>query len=115
MFEHNQCKIIYVYSHTPCLDHIFITEVIIVQRKQERSQDFHWGWGGGGGRLYMCARTHTHPERETRSPLRPGRVFNNALSCYLSLIFKHSEEEKNGRKKHSRSNFRGGGGLLHPL
>ena len=47
----------------------------------------------------MCM--HAHPKREARSPLRPGSrahlralealgVFD-ALSCYLSLIFKHSD------------------------
>ena len=60
-------------------------------------QDFHLG--GGGKKL--CARTHIH-EREARSPLRPGPgpaqvralealgVFD-ALSYYLSLIFKQSD------------------------
>ena len=31
------------------------------------------------------------------------------LSCYLSLVFKHSDT-KLDKKKHSRSNFKGGGG-----
>ena len=47
----------------------------------------------------MC--THTHHEREARSPLRPGsrsrlraleaREVFYALSCYLNPIFKHSD------------------------
>ena len=63
---------------------------------QGRIQDFHLG---GGGQKIMCA--HAHHERLARCPLRPGsrarlgplealRVFC-ALSCYISLIFKHSD------------------------
>ena len=51
---------------------------------------------GGGGVAQkirpMCA--HAHLEHEERSPLRAGSralwVFD-AISCYLSLSFKHSD------------------------
>ena len=51
----------------------------------------------------LCAHTHAHHEREARSTLQSGsrarlralealRVFD-ALSCYLSLIFNHSDRK----------------------
>ena len=59
---------------------------------QGRIQDFHWG--GGGGRKRLCARTHIMiADPEVQSPLF------DALSCYLSLIFKHSDI--NWDKKHT--------------
>ena len=78
---------------------------------QGRIQDFHLG----EEQQIMCA--HAHHERKARSPLRPGsrtrlRALEalgtfDALSCYLSLIFKHSDT-KWDKKTHSRSNLRGG-------
>ena len=64
---------------------------------QGRIQDFHLV--GGGAQKIMWA--HAHHKLEARSPLTPGSrahkwalealgVFD-ALSCYLSLIFKHSD------------------------
>ena len=74
--------------------------------------------GGGGGRKRLCARSHITRCAEPNSlsagvgPLKgPGScrvVLMLALSCYLSLIFKHSDK-KNWEKKtetHSWSNFR---------
>ena len=58
---------------------------------------FHWGGGGAQKIMYM----HAHLECEAQSPLQPGsRALKwalealgglDALSCYLSLIFKHSD------------------------
>ena len=71
----------------------------------------------GGGRKRLCG--HTHHELEARVPYGRGkralealRVYD-ALSCYLSLIFKHSDT-KWDTIKHSRSNG-GGGHLLRSL
>ena len=61
----------------------------------------------------MCG--HAHHEREAQSPLRPGEAAVGgfvALSCYLSLTFKHSDTKWGG--KHSRSNIRGGGAPVAP-
>ena len=77
--------------------------------------------GGGGTKDYVCSLIS-----QARSPksltawvqgslMGPGssRVFD-ALSCFLSLIFEHSDT-KWDNKKHSRSNFRGGGGAHVPV
>ena len=77
--------------------------------------------GGGGGELKIMY-AHAHYEREVRSPLVPGsararlRALGDcdALSCYLSPIFTHSDT-KWDIKIYSRSNFRGGGRLLRHL
>ena len=72
---------------------------------------------GGGGAKIMCG--HAHHEREARRPLRPGSRaplgFFDALSCYLSLIFKHSDAKR--VKKHTVDPILGewGARLLPPL
>ena len=91
----------------------------IMHDTQGRIQDFHFPFflGGGGGTI-MCA--HAHHERVARILLRPGcmqgslkgpgscRVLD-ALSCYLSLISKHSDVKWDFKKEHN-----GGGCLLRP-
>ena len=60
--------------------------------------------------------TNEHDERETRNPFRQGsraRVFY-ALSCYLSLIFKHSDTKWDLRN-HSLSILRGRPPVAPPL
>ena len=70
--------------------------------RQGRIQDFCMGgWGGGGG-----GQKNAHHERQARNTSWPGSrarcglkalealVGFNALSCYLSLIFKHSDKKK---------------------
>ena len=79
-----------------------------------RIQDFHLG-GGGGATDYVRARTLW-----AQSPLRPGcrphlraleaLRFFFMLSCYLSLIFKHSYTKWDKKNTHSQSRFMGGGG-----
>ena len=68
-------------------------------KSRGRIQDFHWG-GGGGEHKRLCAHTHItsrkHEVPYGRGPgltLWPGssRGVFDALSCYLSLIFKHSD------------------------
>ena len=68
--------------------------------------------GGGGAQKNMCE--HAHHERQPRSPLRALEALGyfDALSCYPSLSFKYSDTK--WAKKHSQSNFRGGG-MLRPL
>ena len=81
--------------------------------------------------MYMYRARTAHPEREARSPLY-GRsvqvpllkvpwnmwklyIVLNTLSCFLSLIWKHSDttlDIKN--KKHRRSKFRGGRAPVAP-
>ena len=66
------------------------------------------GFSFRGAQKIMCA--HAHHKREAQSPLRPGSrackralealgFFFCALSCYLSLSFKHSDTKWG--KKHS--------------
>ena len=72
-----------------------------VLSSQGRIQDFHWG---GGGCKRLCASTHimsTEPnslsagvQGPLKGPGSSGGCFN-ALSCNLSLIFKHSDKKKN--------------------
>ena len=87
---------------------------------QGRIQHFHLG--GGGAWKIMCA--HAHHGHKARRPLWPGSrvrlrdlealgVFFYALSCYLSLIFKHSDT-KWEKKNHSQSNLGGGGAPVAP-
>ena len=65
------------------------------------NQDFLLGGGGGGVRKRLYVRPH----------IRALWVFD-ALSCYLSLIFKHSDTKWD--KKNSQSNFFWGARLLRP-
>ena len=51
---------------------------------------------GGWGQKIMCVHRDAYHEHENRSPLRPGSTLEtlgdfDALSCYLSLIFKYSD------------------------
>ena len=61
---------------------------------------------------------HAHHEREAQSPLRPGSRAHlktlDALSCYLSLIFKLSDTKWDKIKPKSIKYWRGGGGNRHP-
>ena len=67
--------------------------------------------GGGGTKDYVCAPT---PRSEVPYGRGPGPAWKlsvfvvDALSCYLSLILKHSDTEWD--KKHIWSNFVWGGG-----
>ena len=64
-----------------------------------------------GAKKILC--THAHHKRKAQSPLRQGsRALKRALealrgfyalSCYLSIIFKHSDTKK--KKPHSQSDF----------
>ena len=82
---------------------------------QGRIQDFHLE-GGGGAKDYVRA---CMQDREARSPLMRG-VFD-ALSCYRSLIFQHSDtkwdlkkkKEKEGGKKYIYQIL--GGAVTPPL
>ena len=77
---------------------------------QGRIQDFHLG---EGAQKIMSG--HAHHEREARSSLRPGsrarlRALEplggfDALLCYMSQIFKHSDTKWD--LKNTVSNFRG--------
>ena len=78
---------------------------------------------GGGCKKLCCAHHITSPKSLTagsRARLRALEALGvcDARSCYLSLIFKHSDtNNKMGFLKCSQSKFRGGGGvcLLCPL
>ena len=81
------------------------------------------GGGGGGRKAQNIMYTHAHHEREARSPLRLGSrtrvralealgVFD-ALSCYLSLIFKHSDTKWD--KKSTVDQILGGWGGRSPV
>ena len=87
-----------------------------------RIQDFHFFFffffflGGGRERC-----DHAHHGRDPQSALWPGSRIRlralealggfDALSCYLSHIFRHSHTK---RERKSRSNFRGGGAPVAP-
>ena len=76
--------------------------------------------GGGGARDYVPARTYTSAEPNSlfvgvQGLLKgPGSSWGfYAISCYLSLVFKHSDT-KWAKKKKSQSNFRGEGAPIAP-
>ena len=96
----------------------YVVERVSILHVQGRIQDFHLG-GGGGAKDYARARTSWAQNPKSLIIIRPGsragplkgpgssRGFD-ALSCYLSLICKHSDTKwEGGGGKHSRSNFRG--------
>ena len=74
--------------------------------------------GGGGAQEIMSA--NAHYERKTRSAFRQGsrarlRALEApwlfyALSCYLSLISKHSDTKFDKKTQSIKFKFRGGGG-----
>ena len=69
---------------------------------------FSLGGGGGGWRMIMCA--HAHHEREPRSPFYcrgPALGFFDALSCYLSLLFKHSDTKWDKKEEKKSINLKG--------
>ena len=68
-------KVVAFFFGPPCIVHL-----------QGRIQDFN---GGGGGQKIMSANAYL--EREARSQPGSRKLSGGyALSCYLSLIFKHS-------------------------
>ena len=74
---------------------------------QGRIQDFHLGrGGGGGGRKRLCARAPITARNSKYLIRRKPLGDFDALSCYLSLMFKHSDT-KWDLKKYSRLYFRG--------
>ena len=70
------------------------------------------GGGGGGGRNRLCA-CDTKPEVPYSCCRGPGLAYNlralealgvfDTLSCYLSLVFKHSDTKLDNKKQNSRS------------
>ena len=88
--------------------------------QQGRIQDFH----GGGGRKRLCAHACTSQARFPKFLIRPGSMHGklsfffffsfNALSCYLSLIFKHSHT-KWDKKTHIVDQILGGRNRRPPL
>ena len=70
---------------------------IILNGYQGRIQDFHLGGGGGG----LCAQKDYERGTELTFGRGPGPAYGlwklwgyfNALSCNLSLIFKHSDKK----------------------
>ena len=71
---------------------------------QGRIQDFHGG-GGGAAQKITCAHAHHH-EREARSAFIAVGFFilSRAILVFLSILIQNEI-----LKKHSQSNFRGGG------
>ena len=64
--------------------------------------------GGGGGRKRLCVRTHITSANAAKPEFNFGRALEaleifDALSCYLSLIFKHFDTKWDFK---NRSNFR---------
>ena len=79
---------------------------------QGRIQEFHWARGGGGD-YYACTHITSAkpnvPYGRGPGPSHGGAhlfLFLCTLSCFLSLIFKHSDT-KWDKTKQSRSNFKG--------
>ena len=81
--------------------------IMMIQYAGAGPPEFSLG-GGGGAQTIMCA--HALHKREAWSPLRPGsrarlRALGapggfDALSCYLSLIFKQSDTKWDKKNPH---------------
>ena len=107
----------YIISRCPVCVPYPIYDAFHFMQRRPAGVDPWFSWGGGGGVAQKSVN-----ERETWSPFRQGSMQGpltkgsgspiglfNALSCYLSLSFKHSDTKWDIKKK------MGGGGLLRPL
>ena len=95
----------------------FFPEVLVSFGMQGRIQYFQIEGGGGGGGRLLCKQSPLRLESRAAGPLAgPGSfTVSDALSCHLSLIFKHSDTNLEEKKNTLSIKFYWGARLLRPV